>query len=87
MKDSERLKGKVEQGVARLRKAERERGTLMSYSLYLGTLGMLLAAPVVGGAYLGVWLDQSLGTYVFTLLFILAGVAFGAVNVYLYLRK
>jgi ATP synthase protein I len=86
MKDEDRLKSSVKQGLARMRKAEGERGNLMAYTFYLGTLGALLAVPVVAGAYLGVWLDEKLGTYVFTLLFILAGVGIGAVNVYLYLR-
>ncbi len=87
MSDLDRLKGSVEQGVARLRKAERERPSLVSYSVYLGTLGLLIAIPVVGGAYLGMWLDGILGTYVLTLLMILLGVVVGAVNAYLYVKR
>jgi ATP synthase protein I len=87
MNEAERLTGKVKQGVNRLRKAERERRNLLAYTIYLGTLGLLVAVPVVGGAYLGVWLDERFGSYLFTLLCILAGVGIGAVNLYLYLRE
>jgi len=85
--DIERLKGSVEKGVARLRKAERERPSLASYTVYLGTLGLLIALPVVGGAYLGMWQDGMFGTYFITLAAISLGVAVGAVNAYLFVKR
>jgi len=85
--DIERLKPSVEKGVARLRKAERERPSLASYTVYLGTLGLLIAIPVVGGAYLGWWLDEAFGTYALTPALIVVGVAVGAVSAYLYVKR
>jgi len=87
MKDAERLKDVTRRGLARLQRAEGSRGSFMTHTLYLGTLGLLIAIPVVGGAYAGMWLDSTLGTYGFTLLLILAGVAVAAINVYLLLRE
>jgi len=87
MSDMDRLKGSVEQRIRRIRKAEGERDSLMGFTAYLGTLGLLIALPVVGGAYLGVWLDKSHGTYGWTPLLIFAGVALGAANVYLFVKR
>jgi ATP synthase protein I len=87
MNDLERLKESTRGSLARLRRAERERGSFIAHTMYLGTLGLLTAIPVVGGAYAGMWLDEALGTYGFTLLCIAAGVVVAAVNVYLMLRE
>jgi ATP synthase protein I len=45
--------------------------------------------PVVGGAYLGQWLDSLLAGYSirWTVSLILLGVFLGAVNVYLFIRE
>ncbi len=54
----EELREQVERQARRIDKAERERPTLIGQTVYVGTLGLLLVLPVVGGAYLGRWLDS-----------------------------
>jgi ATP synthase protein I len=51
------LKRTVEEQAARIKRAERERRTLLAQTAYLGTLGLLLVLPAIAGAYLGRWLD------------------------------
>lgn len=70
-------------------KAERERPTLMSQTVYIGMLGLLFVLPLVGGAYLGRWLDGLQPGYStrWTVSLILVGAFIGAVNVYLYIRE
>ena len=84
--DMERLKARVKQEVRSLRKAEEERKTLGATLMNLGTLGLQVVIPVVGGAYLGWWLDKRHGTYLWTGLLIFVGLAIGAINTYLNLR-
>ena len=84
----ERLKSEVQKDVDRLEKAKREKRTLLAQTVYLGTLGLMLALPIVGGAYLGSWLDDKLKGYSvsWTITLILLGVFVGAVNVYLFVK-
>ena len=55
----------------------------------MGTLGLIFVLPLVGGAYLGSWLDGLATGYsirwTMSLLFI--GVVVGATNVYLFIRE
>ncbi|MYM62157.1 AtpZ/AtpI family protein [Pseudomaricurvus sp. HS19] len=89
MKDEEELRQRVEQQSQRMQKAQREHPTLMSQTVYAGTLGLLLVLPIVGGAYLGHWLDSLQQGYSsrWTISLILTGVVLGAVNVYLFINK
>lgn len=89
MRPEERLSQEVEKQAARRRKAERERSTLLGQTVYIGTLGLLFVLPVIGGAYLGVWLDSMIAGYSvrWTVSLILVGVFVGAVNVYLFVRE
>jgi ATP synthase protein I len=86
--DAERLKATVKSQAGRIRKAERERRTLLANTIYLGTLGIIFVLPVVVGAYLGSWLDSRLKGYSFswTVTLIVLGVFIGAVDVYLFVR-
>ena len=79
----------VEQQARRMKKAEQERPTLMGQTIYIGTLGLLFVLPVVGGAYLGQWLDGLAAGYSirWTTSLILLGVFVGALNVYLFIRE
>jgi ATP synthase protein I len=89
-RNGHRLREIVDKQQSRQRKAERERTSLLAQTAYLGTLGLLLVLPVVGGAYLGLWLDERLaGAYSvrFTVGFIFLGVIIGAVNVWLFIRE
>lgn len=83
------LKEKIDRQVKRKQKAEREQPTLIGQTIYIGTLGILLVLPIVGGAYLGQWLDSMMDGYSirWTTSLILLGVMVGAVNVYLFIKE
>lgn len=85
----EPLKRAVERDAGRLHKAERERPGFFGLVFYGGTLGLLFVLPIVGGAYLGRWLDSLAAGYSvrWTTSFIVLGIAFGAWNVYWYLKE
>jgi ATP synthase protein I len=85
----EELRKAVEQQAKRMQKAEHERPTLIGQTVFLGTLGLLFVLPVVGGAYLGTWLDSLVSGYStrWTVSLILLGVFIGGLNVYLFVRE
>lgn len=83
------LRKQVERQARRMKQAERERPTLIGQTVYIGTLGLLFVIPVIGGAYLGQWLDSLAAGYSvrWTLSLILLGVIVGGLNVYLFLKE
>ena len=83
------LRKQVERQAKRMQKAERERPTLIGQTVYIGTLGLLFVLPLIGGAYLGQWLDSLVAGYSirWTMSLILVGVAVGALNVYLFIKE
>ncbi len=83
------LRKQVERQARRMQKAERERPTLISQTIYIGTLGLLFVIPVIGGAYLGRWLDSMITGYSirWTVSLILVGVFVGGLNVYLFVKE
>lgn len=83
------LREAIDKQVERRKKAEEDRPTLIGQTVYAGTLGLLFVLPVIAGAYLGVWLDESITGYSvsWTVSLILVGVFVGAVNVYLFIRE
>jgi ATP synthase protein I len=89
MKPSQDFKQQVERQAKRMKKAEREQPTLIAQTAFIGTLGLLLVVPLVGGAYLGYWLDSlSAGYSMFwTITLILVGLVVGALNVYLFIKE
>ena len=89
MEPEEELRKAVEQQAKRMQKAEHERPTLIGQTVFLGTLGLLFVLPVVGGAYLGIWLDSLVSGYStrWTMSLILLGVFIGGLNVYLFIRE
>ena len=89
MNEDDRLRQRLDQQARRLRKAESERTTLLAQTVFIGTLGLLFVLPVIGGAYLGQWLDSLATGYSirWTVSLILLGVFVGAVNVYLFIRE
>jgi len=89
MAQLEELRKQVERQARRMEKAERERPTLISQTIYIGTLGLLLVIPVIGGAYLGRWLDSMATGYSisWTVSLILVGVFVGGLNVYLFVKE
>jgi ATP synthase protein I len=83
-----RLRRGVERDARRLAKAERERPGLLAQTVYLGTLGLVLVLPLVGGAYLGHWLDGLRPGYSmrWTLGLLFLGLVVGVLNVYFLIR-
>lgn len=83
------LRKQIERQVRRMKKAERERPNLISQTVYIGTLGLLFVLPVIGGAYLGSWLDSLVEGYSvrWTVSLLLTGVFVGALNVYLFIKE
>jgi len=89
MPQQDDLRKQVERQARRMKKAERERPTLIGQTVYTGTLGLLFVLPVICGAYLGQWLDSLATGYSirWTTSLILVGVFVGALNVYLFIRE
>jgi len=89
MKNHEKLKERVNNQVRRADKAERERPTVIGQTVFLGTLGLLMVLPMVGGAYLGRWLDGMVEGYSvrWTLSLLFLGIVIGATNVYLFVKR
>ena len=87
--DKQQLQERIDEQVERLKQAERDRPTLLAQTTYIGTLGLLFVLPVIGGAYLGRWLDSMMAGYSmrWTLSMIFLGLVVGAINVYLYVRE
>lgn len=85
----EELRRRIARQAKRMRKAKKERPTLLGQTVYIGTLGLLFLLPVIGGAYLGLWLDHLYSGYSmrWTLSLIGLGIILGAVNVYLFTRE
>lgn len=89
MDHKEQLRERVELQAQRMKQAEKDRPSLLSQTVYIGTLGLLFVLPVVGGAYLGRWLDLMVEGYSirWTLSMIILGVITGGINVYLFVRE
>ena len=83
-----KLESSVKVQRARMEQAERDRPTLLTQTVYLGTLGLVFVLPVVVGAYLGLWLDGLFEGYSirWTISMIFLGVIVGGSNVYLLIR-
>lgn len=89
MSEKKDLKTQVERQAKRMKKAERERPNLIRQTVYIGTLGLLFVLPVIGGAYLGNWLDSMVEGYSvrWTVGLLITGVFVGAMNVYLFIKE
>jgi ATP synthase protein I len=89
MQNGERLRQNIEKQAQRMTQAEKERPTLLAQTVFLGTLALLFVLPVVGGAYLGHWIDslQTGYSYRWTMSLLMTGLIVGAMNVYLYIQR
>lgn len=89
MQEGERLKRTIETQARRMSQADRDRPTLLAQTVFLGTLALLFVVPVVGGAYLGHWIDSQVAGYSYrwTMSGLVGGVLLGGINVYVYIRS
>lgn len=87
--DQRKLADSVDRQTERLKRAEKDRPTLLAQTRFIGTIGLLFILPVVAGAYFGRWLDSRLPGYTvhWTVSMIFLGIVVGAVNVYYFVRE
>ncbi len=87
MSDEQKLEEQIEKAANRLEQAEKERSTVLAQTAYVGVLGLLFVLPVIGGAYLGQWIDSLIAGYSmrWTLSLIFLGIVIGVVNVYYFI--
>ena len=87
--DNDELARRVEQQAQRMQRAERDHPTLLTQTIYLGSLGLMFILPVIAGVYLGHWLDGKLAGYSmrWTLSLLFAGLVIGGFNVYWLIRS
>jgi ATP synthase protein I len=85
MNNRQQLKNKIEHQVKRIKKAEHDpRPNLPS----IGTLGLVMILPIIGGVYLGHWLDDRVEGYSmhWTISLLFAGLVIGIFNVYFLIK-
>lgn len=89
MTERKKLSEDVEKQVKRMKKAEKDRGTVLAQTIFLGTLGLVFVLPIVAGAYLGRWIDSGIDGYSmrWTLSLVFLGLIVGGMNVYLLIRE
>jgi ATP synthase protein I len=89
MDNQHKLQQQVERQARRMKQAEQDRPTLIGQTIYVGTLGIMFVLPVVGGAYLGRWIDGIASGYSirWTVSLILLGVFLGMFNVYYLIKE
>ncbi|MDD5227906.1 MAG: AtpZ/AtpI family protein [Methylococcales bacterium] len=83
------LKTRIEEQIKRIKQADRLRPTLLSQTVYISTLGLVMVLPIIGGAYLGHWIDSLIAGYSmrWTLTLLLGGVVMGFFNVYFLIKE
>jgi ATP synthase protein I len=87
--DNGRFPRDIHKSARELMKARREKRTFWRYAYLLGVGGWLFVIPVVGGAYLGKYLDGKFGDrgISWTLTFLILGIAFGVYNVWRFFTR
>lgn len=87
--DEHRLRTSVERQHQRAQQAKEGGLTFLARTAYLGSIGIMLALPIVAGAYLGRWLDdhQTGFSFSWTVSLIVIGVAVGVGNVVMFIRQ
>jgi len=85
----DKLLEKTRLDVRRLNQKTSNPARLVGMLFYGGTLGLLFVAPIVGGAYLGRWLDTLATGYSvrWTVSLILLGIVLGGYNVFRFLQE
>jgi len=87
--DRDRLIQRLAQDLRRLDERAGRPAIWIGIVLYGGTLGLLFVVPIVGGAYLGRWLDSLAAGYSvrWTVSLIVLGIVVGAYNVFRFLKE
>jgi ATP synthase protein I len=87
--DKDPLIEETRRDLRRLDEQERRPATIVGILFYGGTLGVLFVVPIVGGAYLGRWLDSLAAGYSvrWTMSLIVLGIALGIYNVVRFIRE
>lgn len=87
--DEHRLRTSVERQHRQAEKARQGGLGFLARTAYLGSIGIMLALPIVAGAYLGRWLDdhQTGFSFSWTVSLIVIGVAVGITNVVMFIRQ
>lgn len=85
----DRFTREIEDAGRKLAAARKNRRSGWRHAALLGAGGWLLVVPVVGGAYLGRWLDarHAGGGQSWTLTLILIGLGVGIYNFWVYYRR
>ncbi len=75
-------------GIQLKRRLNMRKGSVTWLLVTGGTVGLLFCVPIVGGAYLGRWVDMQLDGFStrWTVSLILLGIGVGGYNVYRFLR-
>ncbi len=89
MKPEGRLRQRLREQTEQIHRAKDDQRSLLSQTTFLGTLGLVFVLPVIGGAYLGSWLDSLAGGYSvhWTVICLLLGIVVGAVNAYVLVTR
>lgn len=85
----QKLTQQVTQHVNRIKRAKQEKHDILAYASYIGVLGLVFVLPLVGGAYLGRWLDSFSELYSvrWTISMIFLGIVVGFFNVYFLIKE
>jgi ATP synthase protein I len=78
----------IEKSAKELMKAREEKRSFWHYASLVGAGGWLFVIPVVGGAYLGRYLDKRMGSGIlWTAALIVIGIAIGIYNIWYFLIR
>lgn len=85
MNNQKLLKKKIESQVKRIKKAKHDPPNPPS----VGMLGLVMILPIIGGVYLGHWLDDKIEGYSihWTLSLLFTGLVVGIFNVYFLIKE
>lgn len=88
MNHRRQLKNKITSQIKRIKKAEQDRPNLLAQTVYIGTLGLVMVLPIIGGVYLGRWLDGMMAGYSmrWTLSLLFIGLVVGIFNVFFLIK-
>ena len=89
MNNQNHLKKKIESQIKRIKKAEQDGPNLFAQMVNISTLGLVMVLPIIGGVYLGHWLDSMMEGYSthWTLSLLFVGWVIGISNVYFLIKN